>query len=354
MIKYTKGNLLDAPVEALVNTVNTVGVMGKGIALQFKEAFPANLKTYLKTCKDGLLQPGKLLVVREETFDGEKIIINFPTKTEWYKKSSYEYIESGLKDLAKVIRGEQIKSIAIPPLGCGNGGLRWSKVKTLMEKYLSSLSDVEIIIYQPSEKVKAILKKQELNKHVKLTPARAMLLYAMFYYESMGETISLFVANKLAYFLKRLGEKSLNRLKFEASHYGPYSIQLAHMLYDVNGKYLKGLEQMKAKAFEPLELQYNKVWDVSRYAKEELTQEQKNRLKNLITLIDGFQSALSLEVLASVDYVLREKPGIKKQEIVSTIQNWSDRKRKLITKKHVEIALQHLETNRSQLELFST
>ncbi len=352
MIKYTKGNLLEAPVQALVNTVNTVGVMGKGIALQFKEAFPTNLKAYLEACKEGWLQPGKLLVVREETLDGEKVIINFPTKIEWFKKSRYEYIEEGFKELVKVIESEEIKSIAIPPLGCGNGGLKWEKVRALMERYLSPLTDVEIIIYEPSEKVKEILKKEESTKHITLTPARAMLLYAMFYYETMGETSSLFVANKLAYFLQRLGEKSFNRLKFEASHYGPYSVQVVHMLHDLTGKYLKGLEQMKAKAFEPLELQYDRVKEVSGYIKKKLTQEQRNRLKNLITLIDGFQSALSLEVLASVDYVLRKKPGIQENQVLRTIQSWSERKRKLIQGKHVQIALQHLHSNRSQLELF--
>lgn len=352
MINYTKGNLLEAPVHALVNTVNTVGVMGKGIALQFKEAFPSNLKKYLNACKEGWLQPGKLLVVREETLEGEKVIINFPTKIQWFKKSRYEYIEEGLKELAKIIENEEIESIAIPPLGCGNGGLKWDKVQALMERYLSHLEGVEIIIYEPSEKVKEILKKQKSTKDIKLTPARAMLLYAMFYYEAMGETSSLFVANKLTYFLQRLGEKNFNRLKFEASHYGPYSVQVAHMLHGLTGKYLKGLEQMKAKAFEPLELQYDRVQEVSEYVKTKLTREQRNRLKNLITLIDGFQSALSLEVLASVDYVLREKPGIQENEVVRTIQSWSERKRKLIQEKHVQIALQHLDRNRNQLELF--
>ncbi|HEX9655106.1 MAG TPA: phosphatase, partial [bacterium] len=247
---------------------------------------------------------------------------------------------------------EQIKSIAIPPLGCGNGGLQWVKVKTLMEQYLASLTDVQITIYQPSEKVKAILKKQESTRQVKLTPARAMLLYAMFYYEAMGESSSLFVANKLAYFLKRLGEKSLSRLKFDVSHYGPYSVQVEHMLHDLNGVYLKGLEQMKAKAFEPLELQYDRAREVEAYINKELTQEQRTRLNNLITLIDGFQSALSLETLASVDYVLRDQPGIQPPEVVRTIHNWSDRKSRLIQEKHVQIALQHLQSKRSQLELF--
>ncbi len=352
MIKYAKGNLLEAPVQALVNTINTVGIMGKGIALQFKETFPTNLKAYLKACKEGWLHPGKLLVVREKTLHGEKIVINFPTKIEWFKKSSYEYIEEGLKELVKVMESEEITSIAIPPLGCGNGGLKWDKVRILMEQYLVPLPDVEIIIYEPSQKVKEILKKQTPTKDIKLTPAKAMLLYAMFYYETMDETSSLFVANKLAYFLQRLGEKSFNRLRFKASHYGPYSVQVAHVLHDLTGKYIKGLEQMQAKAFEPLELQYNKLQEVSTYIKKELTQEQRKRLKNLITMVDGFQSALSLEVLASVDYVLREKPGIEEKEVVRTIHGWSERKRKLIKGNHVKIALHHLKNNRNQLEIF--
>lgn len=343
---------MEAPAQALVNTVNTVGVMGKGIALQFKEAFPTNLKIYLEACKEGWLQPGKLLVVREETFDGEKVIINFPTKIEWFRKSKYEYIEAGLKKLVNVIKNERIESIAIPPLGCGNGGLRWDKVRTLMEEYLSPLTDVEIIIYEPSAKVKEILKRQESTKYIKLTPARAMLLYAMFYYETMGERSSLFVANKLAYFLQRLGEKSFRRLRFRARNYGPYSVQVEHMLHDLTGRYIKGLEQMKAKAFEPLELQYDKVEEVSGYIQKEITKDQRSRLENLITLIDGFQSALSLEALASVDYVIREKPGIQQKEVLRIIQNWSDRKRKLIQEAHVKIALQHLLSNKRQLELF--
>src|SRR5690554_4295904 len=135
-MKYIKGNLLDANAQALVNTVNTVGVMGKGIALQFKENFPNNHKEYVAACKKKELQPGKLLVVKEITLDGEKIIINFPTKTEWYLKSKYEYIEKGLEGLVKVITEYNIESIAIPPLGCGNGGLKWEKVKSMMEEHL--------------------------------------------------------------------------------------------------------------------------------------------------------------------------------------------------------------------------
>src|SRR5690606_38584161 len=123
----------------------------------------------------------------DATLEGERIIINFPTKTEWYKKSQYIYIEDGLKELAKIIVEYNIKSIAIPPLGCGNGGLNWEKVKLLIEQYLGGLQDVEITIYEPNNEVREILKQQDLKKDVKLTPAKAILLYSMFYYDSLGE-----------------------------------------------------------------------------------------------------------------------------------------------------------------------
>lgn len=350
-MKYLKGNLLTAPTQALVNTVNTVGVMGKGIALQFKENFPVNFKVYAAACKNKQLHTGKLLVVKELTLDGEKIIINFPTKTDWYSKSKYEYIEEGLKDLVKVIEEYKIESIAIPPLGCGNGGLKWEKVKPMIEKYLGHLSAVEIQVFEPNEAVKEILKQQEVKKEIKLTAPSAMLLYAMFYYESLGENVSLFVANKLAYFLQRLGETSLNRLKFEAHHYGPYAVQVEHFLHSLNGKYIKGLEQMNVKAFEPLELQYDRIKEVSEFVRNELSSEQVTRLKNFTKLIDGFQSTLSLEVLASVDFVKKENPGIKQSEIVSKIHNWSSRKRNLFQEKYITIAANHLQEYGTRLEL---
>jgi len=253
MIHYVTGNLLAASDEALVNTVNTVGIMGKGIALQFKDTYPNNFQVYQQACKDGTIIPGKLLVTKEATLSSEpKWIINFPTKKDWKHRSKYEYIEEGLKDLVRVISQYRIKSIAIPPLGCGNGGLDWSQVKTLMEKYLGTL-EIDVHIYQPNEAVSELLKRETDHKEAKLTPARALLLYALFYYESLGENSSLFVANKLAYFMQLLGEPSFGKLNFAAAHYGPYCPQVGHILHDVNGKYLKGLEQMGIGAFDALE-----------------------------------------------------------------------------------------------------
>jgi O-acetyl-ADP-ribose deacetylase (regulator of RNase III) len=342
-MKYVKGNLLDAPTQALVNTVNTVGVMGKGIALQFKQTFPINYKKYLEACKNQSLVTGQLLLVREQSLTGEKIIVNFPTKTDWRLQSEYAYIESGLIALVQAIKDNSIKSIAIPPLGCGNGGLDWSKVKILLEKYLGGLDTVEILIYEPDEGIKQLLKEKSNFKDIKLTPARAMLLYALFRYENEGEMCNMFVANKLAYFLQRLGEPTLNKLKFEASHFGPFAPQVEHLLHAINGKFIKGLEQKSVKAFETLDLQYEEWPQLKNYINQELSAEQTQRLQALTELTQGFQSALSLEILATVDFVQKDQPGIDLNGIIEAISSWSSRKQHLFKEEYIRIAYQHLQ-----------
>lgn len=340
--------MLEAETDALVNTVNTVGVMGKGIALQFKERFPMNFKIYADACKKGEMQIGKMLVVKENTISGEKLIINFPTKTEWFKKSQYSYIEDGLFDLAKVIDEYQIKSIAIPPLGCGNGGLKWEKVKPLMDKYLGHLSNVAIQIYEPNEAVKEILQKEAIKKDVGLTPARAMLLYSLFKYEKLGEVATIFSANKLAYFLQESGEPM--RLQFVPYKYGPYAQAIEKVLYALNGKYLTGIEQMKARAFEPLQLNYEKYEEVEKYVNINLNSDQKQRLESVFNIIDGFETTLSLEILSSAHFLLSENPKLTEAELFEKIQYWNERKKNLVTKEYISIALEHLHNYGSKLK----
>lgn len=347
MIKYIKGNLLQAETQALVNTVNIVGVMGKGIALQFKERFKQNFKLYAAACKNGDIAVGKLFVVIENTIEGQKIIVNFPTKTEWFKKSQYSYIEEGLKDLVRVISKYDIKSIALPPLGCGNGGLSWNKVKPLIEKYLGELS-IDILVYEPNDAVKEILQKEETKKEIELTPARAMLLYALNEYEKRGEVASVFVANKLAYFLQESGEPM--RLQFVAYTYGPYAQAVEKVLYALNGKYITGLEQMNAKAFESLTLVDEKCSEVEAYVNNKLTSAQRDRLKNVFKLIEGFESTLSLEILSSIHFLQRENKGLTQKDYLEKIQSWNDRKKNLIKEEYINIALKHLENYRSKLD----
>lgn len=343
MITFTTGDMMVSSAEALVNTVNTVGVMGKGIALQFKEAFPVNFAIYVQACKDESLIPGKLLVTREKNAAGEdKIIINFPTKKHWRFPSKYEYIENGLKALADVIRNYGIKSIAIPPLGCGNGGLQWNIVRRMIEDALHDI-DAEVIVYEPNTTIKQTLQEKSLTKTIRLTPARGLMTYAMFYYDSLGENCSLFVANKLAYFLQRQGAKSYAKLTFKAHHYGPYSPQVAHIVYDLNGSYLQGFEQMSAAAFEPLTMRYDRIQEISSYVRTLDAREQQS-LKQTINLISGFESPLALEILASVDFIRRETPGISLADTILSIHHWSERKNRLFKDEYIKIAYDHLDS----------
>jgi len=150
MLQIAQGNLLVAPVDALVNTVNTKGIMGKGIALQFKQAFPAMFRDYEKACKAGEVQLGKMHV-----FDlgglagGPHWIINFPTKGHWRERSRLTDIETGLEELVTTILRLGIRSIAIPPLGCGNGGLNWADVRPRIEAAFTYLPDVNVLLFEP-------------------------------------------------------------------------------------------------------------------------------------------------------------------------------------------------------------
>jgi O-acetyl-ADP-ribose deacetylase (regulator of RNase III) len=226
MIKYITGDILESNAQALVNTVNTVGVMGKGIALQFKKAFPNNFKAYKEACKREEIAVGKLYVTLDKNIKaGEKIIINFPTKKDWKNPSEYSYIESGLDNLLKVIQTYQIKSIAIPPLGAGNGGLAWEKVKKIIEQKLGHL-DIDIFVYEPTSEIKEHLKKER----VRLTDARALLLYMLYDLVKNGEYVSEFSSEKICYFLQKFGAKKYFKLEFTPYFYGPYSGKVKFVL----------------------------------------------------------------------------------------------------------------------------
>lgn len=343
MIEFTKGDLLASTDDVLVNTVNTVGVMGKGIALQFKDEFPNNFAVYADACRKGELYPGKLLVVKDRSLRyGEKTIVNFPTKVHWRNPSKYEYIEKGLVALREFIIAGKVDSIAIPPLGCGNGGLDWSRVKPMITEALSDLQTT-IHIYEPSTDVARVLKATAVPVgDVKLTTARAMMLYALFFYETMGEQANLFAANKLVYFMQRLGEPAFGKYKFTPAHFGPYSNQVGRALHQLNGKYLTGLEQMELRAFDPLTLQYNTWEEVKQYVDTTLPQASRGRLEQLVALVSGFQSTLSLEVLATVDYVCKENPGISLEDTIQKVWEWSDRKKSLFKERYIQIAYDHL------------
>ena len=237
MIDLKKGNLLDADAEALVNTVNTVGIMGKGIALQFRQAFPENFRAYEAACKQGQVQPGRMFVFHTNTLHNPRIIINFPTKRHWKGKSKIEDIDAGLHDLIEVIKREQIKSIAVPPLGCGNGQLKWSEVRPRIERAFEALHAIKVYLYEPAGAPKPAEMKVATTRP-KMTGARAAILLLMRRYQVPGYRLTLLEIQKLAYFLQSAGEPL--KLVFAKQKYGPYTEQLHHVLQRLEGHFIRG------------------------------------------------------------------------------------------------------------------
>ncbi|TSA30572.1 MAG: phosphatase [Bacteroidetes bacterium] len=346
MIHYETGNLLDSEAQALVNTVNTVGIMGKGIALQFREAFPENYKLYKKAVKSNEIKIGHVFVTQQSTIHGIRYIINFPTKTHWKGLSRIEYIKEGLQDLKNVVSSLSIRSIALPPLGCGNGGLDWSLVKREIETSLSDIN-AEIYIYSPNERIQEILEKEK-RREVKLTPARAMMMYLLYQYTALGESVSEFAAEKLMYFLQRFGETQL-QLDFKNSYYGPYSGKVRHVLYALNGKFILGYSQKQTKPFESIKINPEEVETIKEYIAKELSDPEKERLQKIVNFIQGFQTPYALELLSTTDVLISQKASFNISEISKGIKNWSTRKKNLFPEKHLEIAIDHLKKEAADL-----
>ena len=338
MIHYTIGNILESDAQALVNTVNTVGVMGKGIALQFKKAYPNNFNAYQNACKHKEITIGNLFVFKDSNLNsGEKIIINFPTKQDWRKPSEYVFIEKGLDDLVQIIEREKIKSIALPPLGAGNGGLEWEKVKKILEQKLKSLN-VEIFIYEPTHEIKEYMK----TERAKLTEARALLLYVLFDLVRNGEYVSEFSSEKICYFLQKFGAQKYFRLQYKPQFYGPYSGKVRYILTCLNGSYIMGYSDMNKRPFDPLMLVADSYETVKLYIDEnaELSEIAQKTTK----FLDGFYSDFSLELLSSIDFIAEENQTFDKQIIKRKLSEWNNRKRSIFSKQeYIDFSVDYLQ-----------
>ena len=338
MIRYTTGNILESEAQAIINTVNTVGVMGKGIALQFKKAFINNFKAYAEACKRNEVKVGKLFITIDSNLSsGEKTIINFPTKTHWRKPSEYSYIESGLDALIRAISDHNIQSVAIPPLGAGNGGLEWGKVKRIIEDKLDDL-DTEVIVYEPSTAIREKLKKER----VKLTDARALLLYVLFDLVRNGEYVSEFSSEKVCYFLQRFGAKKYFKLNYNPYFYGPYSGKVRFVLNALNGSYIMGFSDMNKKPFDPLTLVSDSYEDVKRHIDE--NEELREIAQKTIHFLSGFYSDFALELLSSIDFITNTERTFEKEKVVEHLDNWNNRKSNMFSNpRYIDISLNHLQ-----------
>lgn len=349
MIQNVKGNLLDSKAEALVNTVNTVGVMGKGIALQFKEAFPKNYRVYRNACRNKDFHIGEVLVVEDSNLtSGRKLIVNFPTKTHWRLPSEYSYIEQGLVALRREIIAREIRSIAIPPLGSHNGGLDWFQVKQMIERALADL-DCVIMLYEPSDVIIERLK----SERVKLTPARAMLLLMFNDMIAQGEFASVFAAEKEIYFMQRFGAKDFFKIDFKPYYYGPYSGgKVAHVLYHMNGSYIKGMGGMDNRPFDYIWLIDGAVQEADKFIDDYKDNLVREICSKTMSFLRGYYSNYSLELLSSVDYLLEHVPTLKdwrhndKNEVLDIleqeIREWSERKEQMFKRALLADAVEYL------------
>ncbi len=351
MIRFTQGNLLSSDSEALVNTVNTVGVMGKGIALMFKERYPEAFKAYARACKHEEVRTGKMFVTATGELDGPKWIINFPTKQHWRCRTRLDWIEEGLQDLVRVIRDKKIQSIALPPLGCGNGGLDWAIVRPIIERELGPLEGVEVLVYEPTSKYQNVAKNRGVEK---LTPARALIAEMIRRYEVLGLDCSILEIQKLAWFLERAIIKHAFpnplKLNFSANMYGPYAHKLTHLLNALDGSYLRCDKRLTDASpcdlifFNPEKASYLDI-----YLRGKECEPFADAVIETDRLIDGFQSPLGMEVLATVGWLIDEDASnASVTGVRSALNHWKggaaavERKQRLFSDRMIGAAIERL------------
>jgi len=334
MIELRQDNILQIDAEAVVNTVNSVGVMGRGLALQFKKAYPDNFKAYQLACKNNEIYPGKMFVFKRPAFYNPKFIINFPTKRHWKEKSRIEYIEKGLDSLVQEIKNLNIKSIAVPPLGCGLGGLDWNDVRPLIEQAFTALPDLNVFLYEPvgspnpEDQAKSLLLP-------KMTKGRAALLSLMRKYLAavMDPSITLLEIHKLMYFMQVSGEKL--QLKFEKGPYGPYANNLRHVLNVIEGHFILGYGDAEDNPEKQIELLPKAIESAADFLKDH--SDTDVHFKKVTDLIQGFETPFGMELLATVHWVAINDHAQNVPEAQEKIFTWNERKR-MFQKHHIEVA----------------
>ncbi len=338
MIRNATGNLLQVDAEALVNTVNCDGFMGKGIALQFKQAWPENFEAYARACRSKDVRPGEMFVWETGRMVNPKYIINFPTKRHWRGKSRMEDIHSGLRALIADVRRLGIHSMAVPPLGCGNGGLDWQEIRPLIESAFAELPDVDVQLFGPLGAPDA--KTMPVNtKKPAMTISRALFVKVMHQYETLSYRLTLLEVQKLGYFLQEAGEPL--KLRFQAGLYGPYAANLNKVLERIEGHFIRGYGDTQ-KPDTDIELLPGAIEEANKFLSEHPI--PISRLNRVGDLIQGFETPYGMELLSSVHWVSTYgKPQATTLEMaIESIHSWNERKQMMFRPEHIHIAYQRL------------
>jgi len=339
MINFEKGNILHSNAEALVNTVNCVGVMGRGIALQFKKAYPENYKAYKKACDNKLVKPGQVFTYETGPLSSPRFIINFPTKRHWKDKSRLDDIKTGLNNLVETLKKLDIKSISIPSLGCGLGGLDWKEVRPLIEKALTQLPNTRVIIFEPSHVIKAA----NTEEKVSMTPGRATLICLIKKYLDglMDPFLSLLEVHKLMYFMQESGEDL--KLNYKKAHYGPYAENLRHVLKKIEGHFITGYGDGGDAPTTQLKLLPKAYDNAQNYLNTHLV--TKSRFDRVSDLVEGFETSFGLELLSTVHWIVTREKTKSGDEVIEKTFSWNNRK-KQFSPDQIRLAIQILKGKR--------
>ena len=340
MIKFTSGDILKCEADALVNTVNCVGVMGRGIALQFKDAFPNNFKAYAAACRHEAVQPGRMFVFETGQLTPPRFIVNFPTKRHWRGKSRIEDIDAGLADLVRVIRDKSIRSIAIPPLGSGLGGLDWNKVRPYIERALGALDDVQVLVFEPKGAPSSD-KMAHAREVPKMTVGRAALVELIYRYLGglLDPFITLLEVHKLMYFMQEAGEPL--RLNYVKAPYGPYAENLRHVLHAIEGHLIAGYADGGDMPDKPLNLMPGAVEEARNFLDQH--EISRSRFERVARLVEGFESSYGLELLSTVHWVIKYEGASQLDSVASHVYAWNPHKRQF-TSRQLAIAEERLKT----------
>ena len=338
MLELKRGDILTEDAEALVNTVNCVGVMGRGIALQFKRMFPENFKAYKRACDQDEVRLGKMFVFKTGHLTYPRYIINFPTKQHWRSRSRIADIEAGLVDLVETIRELEIHSIAIPPLGSGLGGLEWKSVRPRIEAAMRSVEGLETTIYEPGGAPAAdeiMIAKKAPN----MTPGRAALVGLLHQYQSvlLDPFITLLEAHKLMYFMQEIGERL--QLRYEPALYGPYAENLRHVFNAIEGHLLSGYADGGDDPNKELRILPGAVDTAVTFLEQHPA--TLERFNQVASLVEGFETQFGLELLSTVHWVAVHEAATTRDEIVEKTYAWSDRKRQF-SERQIDIAIEAL------------
>jgi O-acetyl-ADP-ribose deacetylase (regulator of RNase III) len=341
MIELTSGDILADDSEAIVNTVNCVGIMGRGIALQFKNAWPENFKAYAAACQREAVQPGRMFVFETGHLTNPRYIINFPTKRHWRGKSRIQDIESGLTALVAEIHARGIRSIAIPPLGSGLGGLDWSDVRARIEAALATVPDVRVRIFEPNGAPQSH-RMQHRSEVPRMTPGRAALIELMSRYIRglMDPSVTLLEVHKLMYFMQAAGEPL--RLNYVEGPYGPYGENLRHVLKAIEGHMVAGYSDGGDAPDKPLRLVPGAEDEAAEFLGRH--SDTRERLARVGELVEGFESPHGLELLGTVHWVVAQGgASLPLDGVVQQVHSWNERKRQF-TPRQIGIALNTLQS----------